>query len=595
MATVPVSATVIRFLSNIPFANDYKNSRWFDSKSQQTSYFMGKPIVHSMTEVTYQRIEGRTFVACNKSIDDLWSTNYMMFQNSQYSNKWFYAFVTKLEYVQKNRTNVHFQIDVLQTWMFDMKFKPSFVIREHRKLWNSDGTPVINTIDEGLNYGTDYDTVATYQFVPNGGFKWLVIVSKNPLHGDSKDVEPTVIGTPQPLSYYIVPFKDDDKTPLIILKNGNDFPITPPTNLLKDIYKDEKAVNNIVSIYVTDYTGIPVVHDPAPMPGHPELISFPNNSNEIRGATIGDSSAVLYVQKVVKFSPMHKEIFPDKYSNFGNVKESKLLMYPYCVIVADDFKGNRTVYKPEYVNSKNFYVNMKGSLGTSNKTSINVPDYNHSVNDGQKGETSNESALINSNPSDVPVLNDYLAAFLQGNRNSIENQKNSVMWNGIMGALGGSIGGVASATTGNAIGVASSATGIATGAGNTVLQLQAIEAKQQDISNIPPQIVKMGSNTSYDYGNNYNGVFFMKKQIKPEYRKILSDFFNMFGYKTNEVKVPNFHTRRYWNFIQTSSCVITGNLNNEDLQELKNIFDSGVTLWHTDDVGNYDLNNEVIS
>src|SRR6185312_4967692 len=192
------------------------------------------------------------------------------------------------------------------------------------------------------------------------------------------------------------------------------------------------------------------------------------------------------------------------------------------------------------------------------------------------------------------ILSDHLAAFLQGNRNSIETQKSSIMWNGTMGAINSAIGGVASGAMSNPIGVASSATQLATGAGNTVLQLQAIQSKQKDIDNIPPQMVKMGSNTAYDFGNDYNGLHIIKKQIKSEYRKMLTDFFNMFGYKTNEVKVPNFHTRKYWNFIQTSSCNILGNFNNEDLQELKNIFDNGITLWHTDDVGNYDLNNEVI-
>jgi len=107
-------------------------------------------------------------------------------------------------------------------------------------------------------------------------------------------------------------------------------------------------------------------------------------------------------------------------------------------------------------------------------------------------------------------------------------------------------------------------------------------------------MVKMGSNTAYDYGNGYKGIFIIKKQVKPEYRKKLTDFFNMFGYKINEVKIPNFHTRQNWNYIETTSCTITGNLNNEDLQELKSIFDSGVTLWHTDDVANYELSNGVV-
>src|SRR6185312_11723432 len=157
MATVPLSGTNIRLLSGVPFSNDYKNTRWFDTKSEQTNYFTSKPLKHSMTEANFQRIEGFNFIAVNKSIDDLWGTNYIMFQNSQYNAKWFYGFVTKLEYVQKNRTNVHFQIDVFQTWKFEMNFKPSFVIREHCPLWNKDGSPIINTVDEGLNYGSEYD------------------------------------------------------------------------------------------------------------------------------------------------------------------------------------------------------------------------------------------------------------------------------------------------------------------------------------------------------------------------------------------------------------------------------------------------------
>ena len=132
------------------------------------------------------------------------------------------------------------------------------------------------------------------------------------------------------------------------------------------------------------------------------------------------------------------------------------------------------------------------------------------------------------------------------------------------------------------------------GAGNTVLDLQAMQAKKQDISNVPPQIAKMGSNTAYDFGNGHKGIYVIKKQITEEYRKKLTDFFKMFGYKVNEVKIPNFHTRQNWNYVQTSSCNITGNFNNEDLNELKSVFDNGITLWHTDDVGNYSLGNEVI-
>lgn len=129
MATVPLSGSNIRLLSGVPFNNDYVNTRWFDTISDQTSYFTGKNVIHSMMDATFVRIEGRNYIKVNRSIDDLWSTNYLMFQNASYNSKWFYAFVTKLEYVRQELTYVHFEIDVFQTWKFEMNFKPSYVVR----------------------------------------------------------------------------------------------------------------------------------------------------------------------------------------------------------------------------------------------------------------------------------------------------------------------------------------------------------------------------------------------------------------------------------------------------------------------------------
>lgn len=599
MATVPLSWSDVRFLSGVPFSSDYKHTRWFDTKSQQESYFLNKNVVHQMQQATYVKIDGKEYIAVNASVDDLWSTNYVMFRNTSYNNKWFYAFVTKLEYKNSRTTHVHFKIDVFQTWRFEMNFQPSFVIREHRPLWEDDGQPVINTIDEGLNYGTDYEIVDVQHYSPNGGYKWLVIISKTPIHsGADSKVNASVIGTPQPLTYYIIPFKDDDKTPSVRLNNddteGN--PITPPTRIMNEIYKDEKAVNNIVSIYVTEYTGIPVKYVSGSDTNTPDVLTFTNDKNKINSVQIGELY-VLHVEKVVDFEVHKWESSQGVYANYDPVHESKLLMYPYSLTVIDDFKGNRIEIKNEYLrrtDTDKYRIEVKGSLGLSNKVSYALPDYNYG---GlyEKSEIANENALINNNPADLPVINDYLAAFLQGNRNSINNQKDAILFNGIMGGVSNTVGGVASAAMGNPMGVAASGGALVQGAGSTVLQLQAIEAKQKDIANVPPQISKMGSNTAYDFGNGYNGIFIIKKQLKVEYRKKLNDFFNMYGYKTNEVKNPNFHTRKYWNYVQTASCVIRGDFNNEDLEELKAIFDNGITLWHTDDIGNYDLENEVVA
>lgn len=65
------------------------------------------------------------------------------------------------------------------------------------------------------------------------------------------------------------------------------------------------------------------------------------------------------------------------------------------------------------------------------------------------------------------------------------------------------------------------------------------------------------------------------------------------GYKVNKLEIPNLRTRLYWNYIETSDINITGNIPQEHLQKIKNIFDTGITLWHDDNVGNYNRTNSI--
>lgn len=62
--------------------------------------------------------------------DDLIGYNYVMYQNTHYSNKWFYAFILKMEYVNDNMTRIVITTDPFQTWQFDITFMQSFVERE---------------------------------------------------------------------------------------------------------------------------------------------------------------------------------------------------------------------------------------------------------------------------------------------------------------------------------------------------------------------------------------------------------------------------------------------------------------------------------
>ena len=83
-----------------------------------------------------------------------------------------------------------------------------------------------------------------------------------------------------------------------------------------------------------------------------------------------------------------------------------------------------------------------------------------------------------------------------------------------------------------------------------------------------------------------------KCQIREEYARIIDNYFSMFGYLVNSVKVPNIYGRRNWNYVKTTACNINANIPQMDLAEIKELFNSGITLWHsTVNFKNYSANN----
>lgn len=120
--------TTIRMLKDVPLDNTYRNTIYFAYVDNQTSYFSGKT-KYTFAAQSYQRVQKGT-LRIGRKADDLYDCNYLMFQNTAYGNKWFYAFVTGVEYVNNETSEVSFEIDVMQTWHFDYNVNMSFVERE---------------------------------------------------------------------------------------------------------------------------------------------------------------------------------------------------------------------------------------------------------------------------------------------------------------------------------------------------------------------------------------------------------------------------------------------------------------------------------
>ena len=89
-----------------------------------------------------------------------------------------------------------------------------------------------------------------------------------------------------------------------------------------------------------------------------------------------------------------------------------------------------------------------------------------------------------------------------------------------------------------------------------------------------------GSNATllgYDY---MNSDIFTRYCIKAQFASRIDQFFDMFGYLTNKVKIPNVTGRPNWNYVKTIGANIIGSLPETAVQEIKDIFNNGVTFWH---------------
>lgn len=123
-----VPNTIARVLKNVRLDNTYSDTIYFTSKESQASYFTSKT-KYTFTNMTYQRKERRLVV--KQVADNMFDCNYLMFQNSAYGNKWFYAFITNVEWINNETAAIYFEIDDMQTWFFDFYLDSSFVEREH--------------------------------------------------------------------------------------------------------------------------------------------------------------------------------------------------------------------------------------------------------------------------------------------------------------------------------------------------------------------------------------------------------------------------------------------------------------------------------
>lgn len=141
--------TIIRILKDCPLDNTYDHTIYFSTASAQANYF-SELAKYTLNNQTYQRVN-RNRMRVQYKADDLYDCNYLMFQNTSYGNKWFYAFIRSVEFVNNITSEIEYEIDVMQTWFFDYTLGQCFIDREH----SSTDTAGDNLVPENLELG-DY-------------------------------------------------------------------------------------------------------------------------------------------------------------------------------------------------------------------------------------------------------------------------------------------------------------------------------------------------------------------------------------------------------------------------------------------------------
>lgn len=115
------------FLLKCPLTLSNKHQITFANANAQYNYFNSLPKIE-LADASYQRKD--EFIRFDGHIDEIQEYNYCMYKNNNYSNKWFYAFITDMKYENDGMTYVFIKTDVFQTWQFSLTWKQSFIERE---------------------------------------------------------------------------------------------------------------------------------------------------------------------------------------------------------------------------------------------------------------------------------------------------------------------------------------------------------------------------------------------------------------------------------------------------------------------------------
>jgi hypothetical protein len=115
---------------------------------------------------------------------------------------------------------------------------------------------------------------------------------------------------------------------------------------------------------------------------------------------------------------------------------------------------------------------------------------------------------------------------------------------------------------------------------SSATQVTATMSNLSDLQHTPENVRAMGNNISFDIQDGNCRLVLCRMAVHPDIKKSLGDYFARYGYKCSEVKIPLLRSRYYCNYIKCLGANIDGGFDTKDLLKLKDVFNSGITIWH---------------
>ena len=531
-----------------------QNQLTFANATAQHNYF------NSLTKIevdnfTYQRKDYIIrYPAC---VDDILDYNYVMYQNSAFGNKWFYAYIKNMRFISPTMTEITIETDVYQTYMFDITFKASFVEREHV----NDDTVGLHTIPEDLETG-DYVCSSISSLFSNGNSTYVCVASTE---------TPITIGQNTFTRHFNGIYSGVFYTVFNAYLSASNF-----IRALDGLGKGD-AVTSVFLIPQSLCGTLTFTHYQVEIPG-------------ASGQTIEFDAALPPFSDSYTLLQTSSDITSPSTINGYTPKNNKLFCYPFNYFYItnnvgmdvdfhyEDFINNTAKFKTigaitPGCSIKCFPLNYK-KLADSTGSVNTMNSYNYGI--------SGAKYPICSWVSDV-----YTNWLTQNGINIGGIKLNAVEAGVIKGGIN------------TFIGAARVVGGDSTGAGQALQGVGEIGGALQEKyrHQLLPDTSRGNLNSgdiTYSAGN--MDIPLYKMSIRAELAQCIDGYFSMFGYRVNTLKVPNLAGRTYWNYVKCIGANIEGLIPEFYMDELKAMFNAGITLWHDPTKFlDYSQNNTIVS